>query len=66
MPLPIVAAPLLWSEVEAAVAHGRPERLYFGPEEVRARIDRFGDVFGNALSEGGALPAVDAARPGGA
>jgi len=45
VPVPRVATPLHWQEVEEAVEQERPELLVFGPEAVLARVEREGDPF---------------------
>jgi bifunctional non-homologous end joining protein LigD len=45
LPVPTVATPVTWDEVERALAERRPELLVFGPAEVRVRLDRLGDLF---------------------
>lgn len=50
---PTVSTPLLWDEV-AQGADG--SRLFFGPDEVLARIGNVGDVFTETLSRVQALP----------
>jgi bifunctional non-homologous end joining protein LigD len=42
--VPLVSAPLLWSEVEAG------GQMWFGPDEVLARVERLGDPFADALT----------------
>jgi len=44
-PWPTVAAPLLWDEVEQAVASRRPELLVVTAADLRRRLDRHGDLF---------------------
>ena len=48
--VPLVSAPVLWSELEAG------EQLWFGPREVLERVERIGDPFGPALSLEQRLP----------
>lgn len=45
LPLPTVAAPLTWEEVEEAVANERPERLMILAQDVPRRVDQHGDLF---------------------
>jgi bifunctional non-homologous end joining protein LigD len=45
VPLPLVATPVRWDEVERAAAEARPELLTFTPADVLARIEREGDLF---------------------
>jgi bifunctional non-homologous end joining protein LigD len=58
-PWPLVSTPVRWEELEAAVSSGRPESLVFGPADVLARVDRFGDLFAPlaATHTGANLPA---------
>jgi bifunctional non-homologous end joining protein LigD len=54
--LPTVSTPVGWDEVEE-VARTRDARgLYFGPEEVLARVTRFGDLFAPVLKRKQRLP----------
>jgi bifunctional non-homologous end joining protein LigD len=48
--VPLVSAPVLWSELEAG------EQLWFGPREVLERVERIGDPFGPALNLEQRLP----------
>jgi bifunctional non-homologous end joining protein LigD len=45
LPWPTVAAPLLWDEVEEAATTRRGELLVVTEADVRARIERHGDLF---------------------
>jgi bifunctional non-homologous end joining protein LigD len=45
VPVPTVATPVRWDEVEEAVEDRRPERLVFGPADVLDRVDSAGDLF---------------------
>ena len=45
LPFPTIAAPVRWEELERAAAKARPESLVFTPADVRARIERDGDLF---------------------
>jgi bifunctional non-homologous end joining protein LigD len=45
MPVPTVAAPLAWDEVEHAARTGREELLVVTPGDVSPRLDRHGDLF---------------------
>jgi bifunctional non-homologous end joining protein LigD len=45
VPVPTVAMPVRWEEVEEAAHEERPELLVFSPTEVLARIKRDGDLF---------------------
>ena len=55
--VPTVATPLTWDEV-AAAATGREVRPASGPEEVRRRLERYGDLLAPALTVGQRLPSV--------
>ena len=55
--VPTVAAPVSWDEVEQA-ASGRLTALVFTPEDMRARLDRLGDVMAGALERPQRLPAL--------
>jgi bifunctional non-homologous end joining protein LigD len=55
-PWPLVSTPLLWDEVEAAIAADRADRLLFGPREAVDRIERLGDPFAATLRRDGQLP----------
>jgi bifunctional non-homologous end joining protein LigD len=48
--VPLVSAPVLWSELEAG------EQLWFGPGEVLERVERMGDLFAPALNVEQRLP----------
>jgi bifunctional non-homologous end joining protein LigD len=45
LPLPTVATPVTWEEVEQAVAADDPGVLTFLPDDVLERVDRLGDLF---------------------
>ena len=45
VPVPRVAMPVRWSEVEQAAAEERPELLAFGPADALRRVDEQGDLF---------------------
>jgi len=45
VPVPTVATPVRWDEVEEAVEDRRPERLVFGPADALDRVDSAGDLF---------------------
>jgi bifunctional non-homologous end joining protein LigD len=45
VPVPTVATPVRWEELEEAVGEERPELLVFSPADVLARIERDGDLF---------------------
>jgi bifunctional non-homologous end joining protein LigD len=51
-----VSTPLAWEEVRAAREVGDPERLSFETEQVLARVERDGDLFGPLLSLTQQLP----------
>ncbi len=53
---PTVSTPVSWEEVRAARELGDPERLSFDTEQVLARVDRDGDLFGPLLSLTQQLP----------
>jgi bifunctional non-homologous end joining protein LigD len=53
---PTVSAPLVWAEVAAAVAAGRPERLLFTAERMPARVAQLGDPFRPVLELRQRLP----------
>jgi bifunctional non-homologous end joining protein LigD len=56
---PTVSTPVTWDEVEGAAT---PDDLVFEIDDVLARVDELGDLFGGVLSERRPLPA--SARPG--
>ena len=45
LPVPTVATPVRWEEVERAAAGRRPELLVFGPDDVLERVERDADPF---------------------
>jgi bifunctional non-homologous end joining protein LigD len=49
-PQPTVSTPLLWDEVEAAMAHAEAERLVFTSEDVLRRVEQHGDLFAPVLT----------------
>jgi bifunctional non-homologous end joining protein LigD len=53
---PTVSAPLEWSEVEAAVEEGDPDRLVFGPDAVVERVREHGDLFAEVRTLRQTLP----------
>jgi bifunctional non-homologous end joining protein LigD len=63
VPLPTVAAPLTWEEVEAAVAAKRPDGLRVLVDDVPRRLERHGDLFEPLLAAERALGA-DRTRSG--
>ena len=42
---PSVSTPVTWEEIEGALKAGDPEKLFFSPEEILARIEKHGDLF---------------------
>lgn len=50
---PTVSAPVTWAELEAAVAAEAPDRLRFGPDDVRRRIEQLGDLHAALLAAPG-------------
>lgn len=57
--LPLGSTPLSWAEVEQAAAGNRIHRLWFGPDEILARVTAMGDLFAGAMARTGRLPAAD-------
>lgn len=55
-PRPTVSTPVTWDEVSAAVEAGDPARLRFESDDVLARVERDGDVFGDVLTVTQGLP----------
>ena len=53
---PFVAAPLEWSEVEACLKKDDPRLVFFGPDEVLARVKKHGDLFAEVLTLKQKLP----------
>jgi bifunctional non-homologous end joining protein LigD len=53
---PFVAAPLQWSEVEACLKKDDPKLVFFGPDEVLARVKKHGDLFAEVLTLKQKLP----------
>jgi bifunctional non-homologous end joining protein LigD len=53
---PFVAAPLKWSEVEACLEKDDPKHVFFGPDEVLARVKKEGDLFKEVLTLRQKLP----------
>ena len=53
---PSVAAPLRWSEVEACLKKDDPKLVFFGPDEVLARVKKDGDLFKDVLTMKQKLP----------
>lgn len=58
-PEPGVSTPLTWDEVDDGLVSGDAGRFRFGPDEVRERVDRLGDLMAPVLTVGQELP-----RPG--
>ena len=54
---PVVSAPVLWEEIDAAIAARAPERVVFGPDRIRDRLKRVGDPFRPTLELRQRLPA---------
>jgi bifunctional non-homologous end joining protein LigD len=48
--VPTVSTPVLWDEVESAVAASDPQRLVFDIAGVPDRLERHGDLFADALT----------------
>lgn len=65
MPVPLVAAPVTWAELEAAVLDGRPSALRFGFDAALARIAEGPDPLAPLLdpSRGVVLPPPEAFGP---
>ena len=55
-PYPTVSTPIEWEEVESTVAHGHADKLVFTADDVRARVDRLGDLFAPVLTLRQSLP----------
>jgi bifunctional non-homologous end joining protein LigD len=55
-PRPLVAAPLMWDEVERAAATGDARPLLPDPDEARRRLDRHGDLMAPVLGLRQPLP----------
>ena len=53
---PFVAAPLRWSEVEACLKKDDPSHVFFGPDQVLARVKKDGDLFEPVLTLKQKLP----------
>jgi bifunctional non-homologous end joining protein LigD len=53
---PFVATPLRWSEVEACLKKDDPKLVFFGPNEVLARVKKDGDLFEDVLTLRQKLP----------
>ena len=47
---PTVSTPLSWDEVRACEEAGDPELLVFDAKQVLERVERDGDLFGDAVS----------------
>jgi bifunctional non-homologous end joining protein LigD len=57
VPIPSVAAPLQWKELEKAVDSGKPQALRFTPEQVLKRTAKMGDLFAEVETLKQKLPA---------
>ncbi len=55
---PTVSTPVTWDEVRACLEAGDPERLVFDAEQVLARVEQQGDLFGPVLSLAQELPGL--------
>jgi bifunctional non-homologous end joining protein LigD len=53
---PFIAAPLRWSEVEACLKKDDPSLVFFGPDQVLARVKKDGDLFKDVLTLKQKLP----------
>jgi len=53
---PFVAAPLRWSEVEACLRKDDAKCVFFGPDELLARVKKDGDLFKEVLTLKQKLP----------
>ncbi|MDQ3877182.1 MAG: non-homologous end-joining DNA ligase [Actinomycetota bacterium] len=53
---PTVSTPVLWDEIESAVASSDPHALVFLPQDVFTRVERHGDVFEPTLTVEQRLP----------
>ncbi len=49
-PRPQVSTPLTWDEVETLTRTGDPDEFRFSPDEVRKRVEKFGDLFAPVLT----------------
>jgi bifunctional non-homologous end joining protein LigD len=49
-PRPQVSTPLSWTELETLWKRGDPDAFRFSPDDVRARVDRHGDLFAPVLT----------------
>src|SRR5262249_16861110 len=56
MARPTVSTPLAWDEVRACADAGDPEILSFDTNDVLARVEQHGDLFGSVLSLAQTLP----------
>jgi bifunctional non-homologous end joining protein LigD len=55
-PEPSVSTPISWDEVEAVAEEGDGDALKFGPADVLARVEEFGDLYAGSLAQDQALP----------
>ncbi|MHB8618605.1 MAG: non-homologous end-joining DNA ligase LigD [Chloroflexota bacterium] len=55
-PYRTVSTPVQWEEVESTVAHAEADKLVFTTDDVRARVDRLGDLFAPVLTLRQTLP----------
>lgn len=53
---PSISTPLVWSEMEVALKKGDANHLYFEPEAVLRRVEKFGDLFEPLLKMKQKLP----------
>jgi bifunctional non-homologous end joining protein LigD len=59
-PRPTVSTPVSWEEVQAVVDSGNPDDLVFEADDVLARVDAQGDLFGTLCELEQSLPAAPA------
>jgi bifunctional non-homologous end joining protein LigD len=55
---PTVSTPVKWSEITGALRSKKADRLTFLPQDVLARVERFGDLFEPVLSLKQSLPDI--------
>lgn len=53
---PSVSTPITWDEVEAALSADDADALRFAPDDVLARVERYGDLMAPVLTESQELP----------
>ena len=53
---PTVSTPVMWEEVESALKKKDPQRLVFEAQDVLARVEKMGDLFGPVLTLKQKLP----------